>query len=510
MNAGEIPVAVAAEWVRKEIRHLLPKAGAPPQQDMTDRGDRTLPAVSMRTKRLMKGRSMKTQMTFACLLCVLAIGGLAGTPQAAQQQDPLLLLPKELHDASIIGWADVAKLAASPGMQAMMQAVPPGGAGVGPLDLLAALGLKEPKNPATAAFALNWSDYGTGTSCIVAAAGTWNQAAAYEAISRFHEKAAPVEHGGCKLLALPKDDDEDETRIVFGIIDDAILVLGSQPLANGVIDVYQKKAEALPPDAALPADLRKLEGKPLKFSVNPATLPPELWEDAPAGAPGFPSEKIKSILVTGSVKRSIVTCEAAVATDSGESAKLLKAAFEKALAPVANEPNFLSMMTPEMSIDGSTVKLVADMDARMAILPIMLLPALSNARAEARALKCKNNLKQIGTALRVYLDGPGRRNYPSSLKQLVDSKVVEEPLLFICPEDPYDGKDWHCSYGSIFDLTDKKLTDRLPGTTMMAWDDKPRHSGRCVLFCDTHVDCVKEKEFQKLLEELKKQLAEMK
>ena len=454
---------------------------------------------------------MKTQMMIACVWSVLVVAGGAGTLQAAGQQDPLALLPKDLQDADIVGWADLAKLFSSPGMQAMMQIFPPTGAGAHPLDLLASLGLKDPKNPATAAFALARRDDGTGTSCVVVATGTFDQAAAYEAMTKLEKKPAPLEYGGCKLLSMSAEEDEDKPRVVFGIIDNAILVLGSEPLVDSVIDVYQKKAEPVPANAVILADLRKVEGKPLKFSVNPAALPSDLWKDNAAIAAGFSSKKIRSILVTGSITRTIMNFEAAVATDSEESAKLLKATIEKLLAPNANPPNFLSMMAPEISIDGSTVKLLADMDARMSILPIMLLPALSNARAEARALKCKNNLKQIGTALQVYLDGPGqRRNYPSSLKELVDSKVIEEPLLFVCPEDPYDGRDWHCSYGSIFDLTDKKLTDRLPGGTMTVWDDKPRHSGRCVLFCDTHVECVKEKEFQKLLEELKKQLGEMK
>jgi len=173
--------------------------------------------------------------------------------------------------------------------------------------------------------------------------------------------------------------------------------------------------------------------------------------------------------------------------------------------------------------------------AIIAILAGMLLPALAKAREEARKLKCKNNLKQLGTALQQYLDGPGGHRYfpypvndtnyvapqasgnlakgsgfkgASFLAALYWSGVLTEPNIFICPSTPDDnfqgaalGKNWspggsgsgstssnnvpgynanfnkdgtHVSYAAKAQWTMPRgmpLTDRLPSDTVIASDN---------------------------------------
>jgi len=80
--------------------------------------------------------------------------------------------------------------------------------------------------------------------------------------------------------------------------------------------------------------------------------------------------------------------------------------------------------------------------AIIGILAAMLLPALSSARASAKQTKCKNNLRQIGTAIELYLnqnddqypgDSSGALGGGAGLKMLSEGSNVKNPKLFTCP-----------------------------------------------------------------------------
>jgi len=178
--------------------------------------------------------------------------------------------------------------------------------------------------------------------------------------------------------------------------------------------------------------------------------------------------------------------------------------------------------------------------AIIAILAGMLLPALGRARDEARKVRCTSNLKQLGTAMHLYLNKFGDMSSfaepaesfrgDESLCILFWKDIVQEPKVFVCPatsdRGPVDengddiempGKDWsnwnkadtledkECSYAARckgiggandFRSTSHDFTESsMSGSSVMACDKgintvrtSDNHSdGINVVYFDSHV-----------------------
>jgi prepilin-type N-terminal cleavage/methylation domain-containing protein/prepilin-type processing-associated H-X9-DG protein len=101
--------------------------------------------------------------------------------------------------------------------------------------------------------------------------------------------------------------------------------------------------------------------------------------------------------------------------------------------------------------------------AIIAILASMLLPALNKARDTAKAIKCVNNLKQIGTAFSLYLDDNDERfpwltlapTYKLWCEYLIDGKHLPSLDVFCCPSLEegsqkklgWQNRPWSIGYG---------------------------------------------------------------
>ncbi len=92
----------------------------------------------------------------------------------------------------------------------------------------------------------------------------------------------------------------------------------------------------------------------------------------------------------------------------------------------------------------------------LAIVASWLLPGLSRARAAARSIKCRSNLRQIGLGLKLYVDDQGAR-YP--FYTLFDSKENRVPTVWFDLLSPYVHDRWLNTNG-VFKCPDYRWQTR--------------------------------------------------
>ena len=133
------------------------------------------------------------------------------------------------------------------------------------------------------------------------------------------------------------------------------------------------------------------------------------------------------------------------------------------------------------------------------ICAVMLLPALTKAKAKANQTKCSNNLRQIGLAAVQYADDKRFYVYDASgdisqtLATLEEAGYLENSQALACPE---------VHSGPSYEGMTAPYSRSVRSNVVMAWDVVPHlvngEPHRNVLFADCTVQFVAEEEFEDL------------
>lgn len=128
----------------------------------------------------------------------------------------------------------------------------------------------------------------------------------------------------------------------------------------------------------------------------------------------------------------------------------------------------------------------------LCVLPALALPALTRARAYARAAACKSNLKQMGLAVAMY-QADNNEEMPPDIQTLLDDGYIKGGMIAYCPasrimavnEANLDATaSYH--YAQIKKTKDYNLLRNLP----IMWDKNIVHPDEFVnvLYADMHVE----------------------
>jgi len=175
------------------------------------------------------------------------------------------------------------------------------------------------------------------------------------------------------------------------------------------------------------------------------------------------------------------------------------AAFKATLAECGESPgamfSYSQPITNEVPTFAQSLVSTQLVLAAGTVLGALALPELAKSRRYAQSTRCKNNLRQIGTALSMYImdNGPA---FPERLGQLAPDFLWEEELLY-CPNAAMKHGQYHYLNG---------LTDTTPSDAIVAFDRKGNHArGRNILYVDAHVAFMSEEQFiQELSQNIEK------
>lgn len=153
--------------------------------------------------------------------------------------------------------------------------------------------------------------------------------------------------------------------------------------------------------------------------------------------------------------------------------------------------------------------------AIIGILAAMLLPVLNQVRAKAYSASCKNNLRSLGQAMHVYVDGQDLLGNPypeqdgaNFLVHLYRADTIDQPGMYLCPatlDNNQLGKNFasptlaegDCSYsGRLNSIPGSypgiQKSGIQPSKTSIAADDDQLEDNHLdevnVLFLDGHVE----------------------